>query len=101
MHEALLQYASVGNQLRTPDGNIESYIYRFRVESPVEMDVTWGEDGKLQLGTVPPLYDVATSIRPSIHRMRFTAEWTEWKEEGGEAELDEWISPKSWTHGDG
>lgn len=96
LHQALLEYAAIGKELQTADGGIRSYIYRFHVESPVELDVKWGEDGRLELGTVPPLYDVATSIQPSIHRMRFTAEWTEWK--GGDG--DEEMTLKTWPDGD-
>jgi hypothetical protein len=80
-HEALLRFAAIGTELYNEDRSIHSYIYRFDIDSPVELDIVRDENGKLQIGSTPPLYDVATSIRPSIHSIRFTAELTDWKDE--------------------
>ena len=32
------------------------------------------EGGELRIGSTPPLYYVDTSIRPSFHRLKFTAD---------------------------
>lgn len=79
-HEALLQFSSVGTELYNEDRSIHSYIYRFAITSPVELDVIRDENGRLQIGSTPPLYDVATSILPSFHNIRFTAELNDWKD---------------------
>jgi hypothetical protein len=50
------------------------YINRVEIESPVELDLSRDEHGELQLGSTPPLYYADTSLRPSYHRLRFTAE---------------------------
>jgi hypothetical protein len=78
LHEALLRFSSAGTELFNEDRTVHSYITRLEITAPVELDVIWGEDGKLQLGSTPPLYDLATSIRPSIHKISFTAELNDW-----------------------
>ncbi len=56
------------------EAGVHSYIYEYEIDSPVELDVARDEDGTLQIGSTPPLYYVDTSIRPSFHRLRFTAD---------------------------
>jgi hypothetical protein len=60
--------------VRDDELGIHSYINRVEIEAPVELDVSRDEAGALQLGSTPPLYYVDTSLRPSYHRLRFTAE---------------------------
>ncbi|HXT14989.1 MAG TPA: hypothetical protein VN706_05130 [Gemmatimonadaceae bacterium] len=52
---------------------VRSHIYQCTVELPIELDVSRADDGSLVLGSVPPLYPVSTTYRPSYHRVRFTA----------------------------
>jgi hypothetical protein len=52
---------------------VRTYIRTFEIEVPIELDVTRMEDGGLQIGSTPPLYNVNTSVRPSFHNIRFTA----------------------------
>ena len=52
---------------------VRSYIYSCELDLPVELDVTRDETGALLIGSTPPLYNVDTSVRPSVHRMAFTA----------------------------
>lgn len=66
-----------GTDIRDEDLGIHSYVRRFEIESPVELDVTRDGDDSVQIGTTPPLYYVDTSLRPSYHRIRFTAELDE------------------------
>jgi hypothetical protein len=58
------------------DAGVRSYIHRFEIESPVELDVSRDADGVLRIGSTPPLYYVNTSLRPAYHRLRFHAELT-------------------------
>jgi hypothetical protein len=60
--------------VRDDDLGIHMYINRVEIESPVELDLSRDEHGELQLGSTPPLYYADTSLRPSYHRLRFTAE---------------------------
>lgn len=56
------------------ENGIHSYIYEIEIETPVELDISKSEDGKLMIGTVPPLYDIDTTIMPSLHKLKFIAE---------------------------
>jgi len=78
LHEALRQFTAIGNDLYNGDRTIHSYITRLEITTPVELDVQWDANGKLVIGSVPPLYDVATTIRPSLHKINFTAELNDW-----------------------
>jgi len=65
-----------GIDFRDDEAGVHSYMTRLEIESPVELDVTRGDRHALELGTTPPLYNVATSSLPSFHRLRFTVELT-------------------------
>lgn len=65
---------SFGGEIVDNEMGVHSYIYACEIESPVELDVVRDESGTLQIGSTPPLYYVDTSIRPSFHRLRFTAQ---------------------------
>jgi hypothetical protein len=79
MDESFLPFNKIIEKMVDIDGEIyddkngiHSYIYEFEIDSPVEMEVITGEN--LQIASVPPMYYVDTSFRPSYHRIRFTAE---------------------------
>ena len=59
------------------EAGVHSYIYEASIESPMELDVQWDNNGQLQIGSVPPLYYVDTTFKPSYHRISFTAEKNE------------------------
>ena len=56
---------------------VRSQVVECSIDTPVELDVARDAAGNLQIGTIPPLYRVDTSIRPTFHRLRFTAVRTE------------------------
>jgi hypothetical protein len=58
------------------DAGFRTYVERFAIEAPVELDVSRDGDGVLRIGSTPPLYYVDTSLRPSYHYLRFRAELT-------------------------
>jgi hypothetical protein len=66
-----------GGEIVDDERGVRSYIYECEIESPVELDVVRDEQGTLHIGSTPPLYYVDTSIRPSFHRLRFTAQLSE------------------------
>jgi hypothetical protein len=41
-------------------------------EMPIEMDVYVDGDGKVHIGSVPPLYYANTSLQPIYHQLRVT-----------------------------
>jgi hypothetical protein len=84
--EAFLQLQHIVEKLTDLDGEfyddsemIHMYINEFEIESPVEFDILVDENGKVQIGTTPPLYRVDTTIRPSFHRIWLKAEKTDLK----------------------
>jgi hypothetical protein len=62
--------------IRDDEMGTHMYLRRIAIEAPVELDVTRDGDG-VAIGSTPPLYYVETSLRPSYHQIRFTAELDE------------------------
>ena len=75
--EVLRRMLSFGGDLVDEDAGVHSYIYECSIESPVELNVFRDDQGALRIGTTPPLYYVDTSLRPSFHKLKFTAERVE------------------------
>ncbi len=73
LREMVLGMAATGD-IRS-DG-IHMYIERLEIESPIELDLTVHSGGSVEIGSMPPLYRVDTSVLPSFHMIRFTAELT-------------------------
>lgn len=74
LHQIVDGLVPRGTDIRDDDLGIHSYVRRFEIESPVELDVTRDGDEPVRIGTTPPIYYVDTSLRPSYHRIRFIAE---------------------------
>ncbi len=68
--ESLLSF---GGEIVDEDAGIRFYVHECAVESPVELDVIIDEQGRLQIGSTPPVYSVDTSFRPVFHHLRFSA----------------------------
>lgn len=56
------------------ESGVHSYIYEIEIGTPVELDISTNDDGTVRIGTVPPLYRVDTSFRPSYHSITIKAE---------------------------
>ncbi|HEX7645554.1 MAG TPA: hypothetical protein VF472_25400 [Burkholderiaceae bacterium] len=79
MDEAFLPFSALiaGAQALPGDlvdesAGVRSHVTQCRVEMPIELDVTRDGDGRLQIGSVPPLYRTETSFLPSFHRITVT-----------------------------
>jgi len=72
--EIIEKLLSIEGEIYDDNNGIHSYIYEFEVGTPVELDVLRDENGQLKLGSIPPLYRVETSFRPSYHSITFKAE---------------------------
>jgi hypothetical protein len=75
LHEMVLGMAATGD-IRSDERGIHMYVERLEIESPIELDLTVRSGGSVEIGSVPPLYRVDTSVLPSFHKIRFTAELT-------------------------
>ncbi len=76
-HQMVASLLDFAGDIHDEDAGVHMYIAECEIEAPLELDVLTGEQGGLQIGSVPPLYSVDTTFRPSYHRLRFTAERTE------------------------
>lgn len=81
MDEAFLPLNSIIDKILEIPGNfsdeesgVHSYIYEIEVGTPIELDITLNDDGTVKIGTVPPMYRVDTSFRPSYHSITIKAE---------------------------
>lgn len=52
---------------------IRTQITGYDVTSPVELDVAVRPDGSVEIGGTPPLYHLATSTLPVLHRLHVVA----------------------------
>lgn len=84
MDEAFLHFRQLIEEMLTfrgefvdEEAGVRSYITDYEIELPVELDVSRDADGTLRIGSTPPLYYVDTALRPSFHRLRFTAKIAE------------------------
>jgi hypothetical protein len=75
-HRIVEDMIPAGVDFTDDEAGVRSYMTRLSIESPVELDVTRGDERALEIGSTPPLYYVATSSLPSFHRIRFTVELT-------------------------
>jgi len=76
-HQIIERMLAFGGEIVDEEAGVRSYIYKYEIESPVELDVVKDEQGAGQIGSTPPLYYVDTSFRPSFHRLRFKAHLTQ------------------------
>ncbi|MEV6598585.1 hypothetical protein AB0M36_17165 [Actinoplanes sp. NPDC051346] len=77
LSELVANLGSSPADLVDEDSGVHTYVTRFEIEVPVELDIGVDEHNRLFVGSIPPLYAVDTSLRPSYHRIRFVAERTE------------------------
>jgi len=61
---------------------VRSYITGYEIESPVELDVSRDAEGRLRIGSTPPLYPLMTTITPVYHRLRFVSRLAEEEDDG-------------------
>ncbi len=69
LHKMIESITDIDGEIYTDDQGIHSYIYAFDVGTPIELDVFRDEKGKLQIGSVPPIYRVPTTFRPLYHNI--------------------------------
>lgn len=84
--EAFLSFPELIENLSDVDGvfeevmddeKIKMEIESIKMELPIQLDVVVDENGKVLLGSVPPLYDIQTSFDPVFHQIGLTLEKNE------------------------
>jgi hypothetical protein len=76
-HTMIERILDFRDEIVNEEQGIRSYVTAYEIESPIELDIILDDEGRLQIGTTPPVYYVDTSIRPSFHRLRFSAHRSE------------------------
>lgn len=71
--EIIERLLSFGGEIVDEETGIRFYVHECAIESPIELDVVRDEQGRLQIGSIPPLYSVNTSFRTVLHHLRFSA----------------------------
>lgn len=80
MDEAFVPFARLVGQLLAFRGEfvdgeagVRTYITSCDIDSPLELDVRRGDDGRLEIGTTPPVYPLLTTTPPMYHQVRIAA----------------------------
>jgi hypothetical protein len=64
-HDPIVGVSEDGTRLR---------MTAIEIDSPIELDVTLDEDGKIRIGLTPPIYGIKTGVMPSFHQIRLRAD---------------------------
>ena len=72
--EMLLNMTAVDGRFSSTDAGFEMEIEKISIETPVELSINVSSSGKVEIGTVPPLYHVETTFQPSYHSITIHAE---------------------------
>lgn len=73
LHGLVERMLAFKGEFQDDDAGVRSYITACEIEAPIELDVIRDVDGAIRIGSTPPLYNVRTSILPSVHQLRFRA----------------------------
>jgi hypothetical protein len=74
LNEIIANATDINGELINTEDGVHSYIYEMEIETPVELDIIVDEHGKVVIGTIPPMYRVDTTFKPSYHSLRIVAE---------------------------
>jgi hypothetical protein len=69
IHETLLYLNSFEGVYEDKEKGIRQRLTSMEIETPVELDIVCS-DGELEIGMVPPLYRVETTIEPVFHHIK-------------------------------
>ncbi len=56
------------------DRNVAMHIEKITTETPCQLHVEVDDDGKVNLGSIPPMYYVETSFMPVFHNIKINFE---------------------------
>lgn len=74
LSEMLLSMSAVPGEISSPEDGFSMEIEKMSIETPVELWITTTTDGKVEIGCIPPLYHVDTTIQPSFHSITIHTE---------------------------
>ena len=81
LDEAFLPWADfieassdVEGAVADPGKGVAMTVERAEINMPVELDIVVDDDGRVEIGAIPPLYYVETSVMPVFHQVTLTLE---------------------------
>jgi hypothetical protein len=72
-HEHVCAMLEIEGVIESGEAGFKMKIDAVGIESPVQLDINVDENGKVIIGSSPPLYYLSTGIMPVFHTMRFNA----------------------------
>ena len=72
-HEHINAMLDIEGYIKNDDAGCSSMIEEVGIESPVQLDIIVDDEGKVTIGSSPPLYYVDTAVQPIFHSIRFRA----------------------------
>ena len=74
LSEMLLNMTSIEGQISSPENGFSMEIEKMSIETPVELWIRVNGEGKVEIGSIPPLYYVETTFQPSYHSITIHTE---------------------------
>ncbi len=71
--ENLLGYTDIVGEIVDDDAGVRMEIEELAVTTPIELSLFVRDDGSIEIGCAPPLYDVDVTIQPVLHNLHFRA----------------------------
>lgn len=75
--EVLRRLTDFGGGYTDTEAGVRTYITGADIETPVELSLSRDADGRLRIGSTPPIYCLMTSVSPSYHRLSLRAKLEE------------------------
>lgn len=72
-HEHIDGMLEIEGEVYDKKEEIRMRIYEVGIESPVQLDLIVDENGKVTIGSSPPLYYVETGVMPVFHSIKLRA----------------------------
>lgn len=72
LRDNIAAYSDLVGEVRDDAAGVRMQLEEVTIETPIELEVHVGPDGKLELGCAPPVYPVEVSVEPILHRFRVT-----------------------------
>ncbi len=73
LEKMIINATNIQGELYDDEEGVHSYIYEMEIATPVELDIVVDKNGKVMIGTIPPMYRVETTFKPSYHSLKLIA----------------------------
>ncbi|RYY59739.1 MAG: hypothetical protein EOO05_12345 [Chitinophagaceae bacterium] len=77
LSEMILNLTAIEGRMSSQENDVTMEIEKMSIETPIELWISTSANGKVEIGSIPPLYHVETSFQPSFHSITIHTEKTE------------------------